>query len=88
VRKTEPFYTELGKLVARVRKCQGWSQAKLAARLGLTSRSIGNIERGEQRVLGHQLMRLCYLLDLNPADLLEMERDSAAAPSKHPEVKS
>lgn len=67
----DAFYRAFGKLVHLHRKrCDGMTQEKLAALVGLSRTSITNIEQGRQHVSLHQLYALADALRTTPDTLL------------------
>lgn len=67
----ESIYKAFGHAVATRRKGLKLTQAKLAARIGISRASIANIESGRQNVLLHQVYRLAEALQFSKvADLL------------------
>jgi len=62
----------LGALVAQHRRAKSWSQARLAARTGLSKDKISRIERGEYRrpPSDEIIRRLAVALDIDPKLLL------------------
>ena len=67
----EAIYRAFGQAVATRRKGLNLTQAKLAARVGLSRASIANIECGRQNVLLHHVYRLALALEFSKvSDLL------------------
>jgi transcriptional regulator with XRE-family HTH domain len=64
------FYRQFGNLLRERRRKLGLTQESLAEDVGLSRTSITNIERGEQRVLLHQLYSLAEKLRVSPKRLL------------------
>jgi transcriptional regulator with XRE-family HTH domain len=69
------LYKEVGKLIRRQRRALDLTQAKLAARLGISRGALANIETGRQNLLLHQLYRFAAALELNVHDLLPVLKD-------------
>lgn len=69
------LYKEVGKLIRRQRRALDFTQAKLAARLGISRGALANIETGRQNLLLHQLYRFAAALELNVHDLLPVATD-------------
>ncbi|MGH6810781.1 MAG: helix-turn-helix domain-containing protein [Methylocella sp.] len=69
------MYPQIGTLIRKRRKKLKLTQAKLAARLGLSRASVANIEIGRQKILVHHLYALAAILDLAPTDLLPPVKD-------------
>jgi transcriptional regulator with XRE-family HTH domain len=68
--KRYPAQTELGHRVRSKRLERGWSQMELAERIGIHFTFVSSVERGEQNVSLHSLLKLADGLDLNPAVLV------------------
>lgn len=67
------LYQALGKSVATRRKALNKTQADIAAKLSLSRASLANIERGNQKVLMHQVYRIAEALELSDVrDLLPL----------------
>lgn len=64
---------QLGQLLLSARKHQGLSQAKLAARLGLSQARISQLEQQPETLTALQLLQLTSVLGL---ELLVQARDS------------
>lgn len=68
------LYETLGRSVAARRKAIGKTQAEIASQLTLSRASLANIERGNQKVLLHQVYHIAKALDLNDiTDLIPLE---------------
>jgi transcriptional regulator with XRE-family HTH domain len=70
---TDPkvFASGVGEAVRNARQAQGWTQAELAERAGLSANYVARLERGE---LGASLFvahRLCDALGIDVSDLLQ-----------------
>ena len=71
----EIIYQEIGALIAARRDALDLTQAKVAAKVGMSRPSLANIEVGRQRVLVHQLYAIARALDVeDPRDLLPLPR--------------
>ncbi len=72
MRTIEPFYTEVGRRVQKLRDKQKMSQEALGRMLtpDMTRASIANIEAGKQRVLAHTLVDLAIALAVPLTELL------------------
>ena len=69
------FYVEFGRRLRAARDAADLSQKDLAEAVGLGRTSITNIERGDQPVAAHVLVKLARVLDTDPAALLpEMDQ--------------
>ena len=55
------LYRRLGRAVADRRRELGLTQNIVAEKLGLSRASLANLEIGRQRIMVHQLLRLCTL---------------------------
>jgi transcriptional regulator with XRE-family HTH domain len=64
------LYRDFGNLLRGYRRRLGLTQESLAEDVGLSRTSITNIERGEQRILLHQLYSLADKLRVSPENLL------------------
>ena len=58
------IYLAFGKAVAARRTALGFTQERLAAKVGISRASLANIERGRQNVLLHHVYGLAAALDL------------------------
>lgn len=58
------FYREIGRRIATRRGALPLTQEKLGERVGLSRASVSNIERGDQRLLAHQLFTFAQALEL------------------------
>ncbi len=64
-----------------VRRRRRLTQRQLAASAGMRPDTVSALERGKSAGIQFEtLARLCYVLDCEPGDLLEVERDSHALP--------
>lgn len=72
------FYRVLGERIRGQRKQRGWSQQRLANRVGISRASVANIETGRQKVLVHQLCAFAEALDKDTAELLPPARSEIA----------
>lgn len=59
------LYRELGARIRSRRRALDFTQANLAARLGISRGALANIETGRQQVLLHQLYRFAAALDID-----------------------
>jgi transcriptional regulator with XRE-family HTH domain len=64
------FYRQFGGQLRERRRRLGLTQESLAEDVGLSRTSITNIERGEQRILLHQLYSFADKLKVRPEKLL------------------
>ena len=77
------LYREIGGMICRRRRALDLTQAKLAAKLGMSRGALANIETGRQNLLLHQLYRFAAALEMNIHDLLPAFKDELdLAPSK------
>lgn len=65
---TDPRYKDFGEAVALRRDKLKFTQADLAARVGLSRASIANIERGRQNVLLHHACDIAAALGLGQVE--------------------
>ena len=70
---------KIGKFIAACRKDQGFTQAKLAERLGLTDRAVSKWENGKSMPDASIMLDLCELLKINVNELLSGERLDTAS---------
>lgn len=78
------LYQELGALIRRRRRTLEYTQADLAARLGISRGAVANIESGRQNMLLHQLYRLADALELEVHELLPPNMKDQASPTGLP----
>lgn len=64
--QVEPFYSALGRRLAKLRAQHRWSQDELGQKLDppMSRASIANIEMGKQRVLGHTIEQFAHILSV------------------------
>lgn len=67
---THMDYVSLGRRIKRRRQVLRWSQAQLAAAVGLSVSFLGHIERGSRKASMNTLINLCNVLNMSPEDLL------------------
>lgn len=68
------LYETLGRNVAARRKAIGKTQAEIASQLTLSRASLANIERGNQKVLLHQVYHIAKALELSDInDLIPLQ---------------
>lgn len=65
---------KIGKLIATCRKENGYTQAALAEKLGITDRAISKWETGKSMPDASIMLTLCELLKINVNELLSGER--------------
>jgi transcriptional regulator with XRE-family HTH domain len=73
----------IGQRVRTLREARGWSQRELARRVGLTSKTISNYERGERGVKEPPLstvQALAEVFGVTVIDLLGEPEGAAASP--------
>ena len=68
--KDEPFFKELGALIARTRKERQLTQQQLAEQLGVAQQTIAHYEGGRLKVSAAMLPQLAQILNLTPDELL------------------
>ena len=77
------LYKALGRSVAARRKAMGKTQSDIASKLSLSRASLANIERGNQKVLLHQVYRIAKALELFdvreliPIECFDFEEENA-----------
>lgn len=74
--KVEPFYTEVGQRIQKLRNDKKLSQTALGILLSpkVTRASIANIETGKQRILAHTLVQLAEALETTLTDLVPPQK--------------
>lgn len=74
--KVEPFYTEVGQRIQKLRNDKKLSQTALGFLLNpkVTRASIANIETGKQRILAHTLVQLAEALETTLTDLVPPQK--------------
>lgn len=65
---------KIGRFIAACRKEQGYTQAKLAGKLGITDRAVSKWENGKSLPDASIMLELCELLGINVNELLSGER--------------
>jgi len=76
--KVEPFYTEVGHRIQKLRNDKNLSQTALGLLLSptVTRASIANIETGKQRILAHTLVQLAGALETPLTDLVPLQKQT------------
>lgn len=64
---------KIGKFISQKRKEQGYTQAQLAEKLGITDRAVSKWETGKSLPDASIMLELCGLLNINVNDLLNGE---------------
>ncbi|MBD5496585.1 MAG: helix-turn-helix transcriptional regulator [Lachnospiraceae bacterium] len=64
---------KIGKFIAKCRKENGYTQASLAEKLGITDRAISKWENGKSMPDASIMLELCELLKINVNELLTGE---------------
>ncbi len=70
VRKRLPYQRIIGKNIREHRKRVGWSQERLAEKADLHPVYFGQVERGEQVISVHALLRVARALKVKLTDLV------------------
>lgn len=65
---------KIGKFIAACRKENGYTQASLAEKLGITDRAVSKWENGKSMPDASIMLELCGLLNINVNELLTGER--------------
>lgn len=65
---------KIGKFIAACRKENGYTQASLAEKLGITDRAVSKWENGKSMPDASIMLELCGLLKINVNELLTGER--------------
>lgn len=73
----EPIYREIGLRISEIRHRRSLTQSALAALVSLSRTSIANIERGEQRIMVHDLIEIATVLQVMISRLLPEEPQEA-----------
>lgn len=76
----EVDFKALGLAISKYRHVANLSQEKLAERVGLSTKFIGNIERGASKLSVNTLINLSYALNLPLGDLLDPSIARAVEP--------
>lgn len=63
-------YPAIGQRIKRARKSKGYTQEKLAEKLGVSIVYVSQIENGKTKLNLEMLMRLAGLLDADPGSIL------------------
>ncbi len=63
-------YSKIGKRIRQVRKAQGWSQAELAEKCGISLAFMGHIERGARNMSLETFAAICQALGAASDELL------------------
>lgn len=71
VRKRLPYQRIIGENIRHQRKRAEWSQEKLAEKSNLHPVYFGQVERGEQAISVHALVRVAKALKIKLADLVK-----------------
>jgi transcriptional regulator with XRE-family HTH domain len=77
------LYGEVGGLIRRRRRALDLTQAKLAARLGMSRGALANIETGRQNLFLHHLYRFASVLEMDVRDLLPPLGEEAPLAEAH-----
>lgn len=59
--------------IRELRLALGWSQQRLAEKVGVTKMTISDLERGEMQLTQHYMRRLAEALGCTAADLLPLQ---------------
>lgn len=62
-----------GRRLRKVRESRGWSQERLAAKVGLDRSYVGGVERGERNISLENICKLAAALDVKPVELLNFD---------------
>lgn len=65
----------LGARIKALRKQKGWSQERLAERVGISTQYLSNIERGKENPTLDLLLRLADSLRVSPAEIFDFEAE-------------
>lgn len=61
-----------GDLLRALRQRGGWTQAQIAARMGVTQSAVTRWERGERTPTGEQIQALCFALDATEEEVVAL----------------
>jgi transcriptional regulator with XRE-family HTH domain len=62
---------EILKKIRAAREIKGFSQEYVASKIGIETVNYGRIERGQAKLSVERLIKICKILELNPAELFE-----------------
>lgn len=65
----------LGARIKALRKQKGWSQERLAERVGISTQYLSNIERGKENPTLYLLLRLADSLRVSLAEIFDFEAE-------------
>lgn len=71
MRQVNDLYVYLGARLKEERENQGERQAHIAQALGKTDSWVSLVERGEQRLYICDLLHWCFVLGIDPGDIME-----------------
>lgn len=72
----------LGSRIQKIRKAKGLSQEELAERVGLSSKYISSIERGNENPTLDTFIKLSSAMDVSIAELFNYSEDTAQSDSR------
>lgn len=75
----ETFISSLGRIIKYERVKKGFSQERLAEAARMHRNNLGAVERGEQNVSIHNLLRIAEALRLPLSRLIEQAEELAAS---------
>lgn len=67
------FLENIGKNIKYLRKNQGFSQERLAERIGMSRNNLGMIERAKENIPILTLYKIAKALDIEPYELLKFK---------------
>jgi transcriptional regulator with XRE-family HTH domain len=70
----------VGEQLRRYREAQGFSQAELGRRLGVTGPTISRYETGEMQIDADELPRFAVVLGVSPAQFFDVPEIRSSAP--------
>lgn len=68
--KVERIYRMVGQRIRFNRLRWGWTQERLAKKVGLQRTSIVNFEAGRRRILLHDVAKLARIFRITPSNLI------------------
>lgn len=69
VKRIEPYYRKAGRQIHDARLASGFTQERLAKRIGVTRSQIANLETGKSRVLLHVAVKIAGVLKVTLNDI-------------------
>ena len=73
MKEKKKLLSEIGEEIKKARKAKGLTLADLEATTDLSKKQLIKIEQGKVNLTAYSLYKLVYVLELNPAKLLNPE---------------